>query len=265
MSKGSRTIELTTSQVNLFKDCRRHYEFSYKEMLKPVNESEALEVGTSYHEKVEEIIKTGDFERTGDKTDAMANAFKKYILPQLGEIVSVEEEFRERISRGIYLKGKIDARGNDCLIEHKTTGQYIDDKYMYRVNFFNDQVSNYLIAKGINQNVKYTVIVKPTIRQTKKETLDEFLERCESWYEEDTDKKIAVFDVYRTDEELAEQKNVLIQIAKEIKKGIYYRNEKSCLILGCPFLSICKNYDSSIMPIDFIKKEKVNEELRGEF
>lgn len=263
--KGSRTIELTTSQVNLFKDCRRHYEFSYKELLKPIVESEALTTGSSYHDKVEQILKTGDFERTMDKTDAMAIAFKKYILPQLGGIVAVEEEFRERIARGIYLKGKIDARGPDCLIEHKTSGQFIDDKYMYRVNFFNDQVSNYLIAKGTNQNVRYTVIVKPTIRQTKKETLEEYIERCVKWYDEDTERKIQVFDVYRTDQELAEQKNVLISIAREIKKGNYYRNEKSCLILGCPFLSICKNYDAEVLPVNFIKKEAVNEELKGEF
>ncbi|WP_279160512.1 hypothetical protein [Thomasclavelia cocleata] len=263
--KGSRTIELTTSQVNLFKDCRRHYEFSYKELLKPVVENEALATGSSYHDKVEQILTTGDFERTMDKTDAMAIAFKKYIQPQLGEIVAVEEEFKERIARGIYLKGKIDARSSNCLIEHKTTSQFIDDKYMYRVNFFNDQVSNYLIAKGANQNVRYTVIVKPTIRQTKKETLEEYIERCVRWYDEDTERKIQVFDVYRTDYELAEQKDVLIGIAREIKKGNYYRNEKSCLILGCPFLSICKNYNAEVLPVNFIKKETVNEELKGEF
>lgn len=260
--KGSRTIEITTSQVNQFKDCRRRYQLAYRELLKPLQENEALEIGSSYHDKVEQILLNGYFEKSNDKTDAMAIAFKKYILPQLGEVSAVEEVFRERIARGIYLTGKIDARSEGFLIEHKTTGKYIDDEYMYRVNFFNDQVSNYLIATGGERNVKYTVITKPTIRQTKKETLEEYIQRCIDWYDIDTERKVSVFEVYRTTEELQEQKETLVQIAREIKKGNYYRNEKACLMLKCPFMGICKNYDVSVMPIGFIKKETVNEELQ---
>ena len=140
----------------------------------------------------------------------MARAFIKYILPQLPEIVDVEQEFRYRLARGIYLKGKIDAVSVDGLIEHKTTGNYITDEYMYKVDFMNDQVSNYLIAKEETRPVTYTVITKPTIRLKKTETLDEYIERCEAWYDEDTERKIRVFTVSRTKEELEEQRKNLV-------------------------------------------------------
>ena len=258
--------EVTTSQINNFKDCRRRYWFEYRELLKPKKENEALVIGSSYHAKVEEILTTDSFTESHDYTDAMARAFIKYILPQLPEIVDVEQEFRYRLARGIYLKGKIDAVSVDGLIEHKTTGNYITDEYMYKVDFMNDQVSNYLIAKEETRPVTYTVITKPTIRLKKTETLDEYIERCEAWYDEDTERKIRVFTVSRTKEELEEQRKNLVAMAKEIKRcdreKFFYRNDRACSILGCPFSGICSNYNGDAETlVDFEKKSSTNEEL----
>ena len=72
--------EVTTSQINNFKDCRRRYWFEYRELLKPKKENEALVIGSSYHAKVEEILTTGSFTESHDYTDAMARAFIKYIV-----------------------------------------------------------------------------------------------------------------------------------------------------------------------------------------
>ncbi len=258
--------EVTTSQINNFKDCRRRFWFEYRELLKPKKENEALAIGSSYHAKVEEILTTGSFTESNDYTDAMARAFIKYILPQLPEIVDVEQEFRYRLARGIYLKGKIDAVSVDGLIEHKTTGNYITDEYMYKVDFMNDQVSNYLIAKEDNRPITYTVITKPTIRLKKTETLDEYIERCEAWYDEDTERKVRVFTVYRTEEELEQQRKNLIAMAKEIRRcdreGFFYRNDRACSILGCPFSGICNHYSGDAETlVDFEKKSSMNEEL----
>lgn len=265
MSKGDRTIEVTTSQINSFKNCRKKFWFSYRELLKPVKESEALETGSSYHAKVEEILKTGNFTESMDKTDAMARAFIKYILPKLPQNIEPEVEFKYRLARGVYLKGKIDGICSDYLIEHKTTSAKVDNKYLYRVNFMNDQVSNYLIATGKNIPILYTVIQKPTIKLKKTETLKEYIQRCEEWYDTDTDTKINVFEVYRTDEELIEKKKELLEFAKEIKKTdknkFFYRNDQACMILGCEFSSICNSYNCASNLVDFYKKEVVNEEL----
>lgn len=267
-NKGSRTIEVTTSQINSFKNCRRKFWFSYRELLKPTKESEALVTGSSYHAKVEEILKTGNFTESMDSTDAMARAFMKYILPKLPNDVKPEIEFRYRLSRGIYLRGKIDGISSKCLIEHKTTSSKVDDKYLYRVNFMNDQVSNYLIATGQNVPILYTVIQKPTIKLRKNETLEDYIQRCEEWYETDTDTKINVFKVYRTDEELLAKKEELLRFAKEIKKtdkdNFFYRNDQACMILGCEFSSICNSYNCAEDLVDFYKKEVTNEELRKE-
>lgn len=258
--------EVTTSQINDFKDCRKRYWFGYRELLKPKKENEALAIGSSYHSKVEEILTTGSFTESNDYTDSMAKAFIKHILPQLSEIVSVEKEFRYRLSRGIYLKGKIDAITVDGLVEHKTTGNYIDEKYMYKVDFMNDQVSNYLIASGETRPITYTVITKPTIKLKKNETLEEYLKRCEEWYDVDTERKIRVFKVHRTQEELNEQRENLIAMVKEIKRAdkekLFYRNDRACSILGCQFASICNHYNGHPETlVDFAKKESVNEEL----
>lgn len=258
--------EITTSQINDFKDCRRKFWFSYRELLKPKKENEALMTGSSYHAKVEEILRTGHFTESMDTTDSMAKAFIKYILPQLSEVVEVEKEFRYRLSRGIYLKGKIDAITTDGLVEHKTTGRFIDEDYMHKVDFFNDQVSNYLIATNETRPITYTVITKPTIRQKKNETLDEYIDRCTTWYDEDTERKIKVFTVYRTEDELASQKQNLIDMAKEIRKcdksQFFYRNDRACVILGCPFSGICNSYRGNVDElVDFEKKQAVNEEL----
>lgn len=258
--------EITTSQINDFKDCRRRYWFGYRELLKPKKENESLTIGSSYHAKVEEILTTGTFTESNDYTDAMARAFIKYIKPQLNEIVAVEKEFRYRLSRGIYLKGKIDAITVEGLVEHKTTGNYIDEKYMYKVDFMNDQVSNYLIASGETRPITYTVITKPTIRIKKTETLEEYIKRCEEWYDEDTERKIRVFKVYRTQEELDRQRETLVAMAKEIRRAdrekFFYRNDRACSILGCQFASICNHYDGHPeLLVDFTKKESVNEEL----
>lgn len=262
-------FETTTSQLNVFKDCRRKFWFEYRELLKPKKENEALAIGSSYHAKVEEILTTGTFTESNDYTDSMAKAFIKYILPQLSAVKEVEKEFRYRLSRGIYLKGKIDAVSSEGLIEHKTTGRYIDDEYIYKVEFMNDQVSNYLIASEDDRPITYTVITKPTIRIKKTETLDEYLERCERWYDEDTERKIKVFKAYRTKEELISQKDGLIKLAKEIKRcdreNFFYRNDRACSIVSCPFSSICNHYDGNVETlVDFETKKVINEELGGE-
>lgn len=255
---------ITTSQVNLFKDCRRSWEISYKEMVKPIRESDALVIGSSYHDKVEQILKTGGFTETNEVTDAMAKAFIKYILPQYPEMpTEVEETFDKSIARGVHLLGKVDGRSKNYLFEHKTTSMNLEDgSYEYNVHYNNDQVSNYLIANKKNIPVIYDVIKKPTIRQKQKETLEEYIKRCEDWYDEDTEKKILVFEVYRTDEELAAQREFLINIAKEMKHGFIYPNHRSCSIgSSCPFKGVCGNNTDWDAMADYTRKKQANEEL----
>ena len=66
---------LSISRVKLFKACRRAYELKYIEGLEPVSEAESLTIGKSYHSKLEDLYKNGDFDASDlSKESAMATA-----------------------------------------------------------------------------------------------------------------------------------------------------------------------------------------------
>lgn len=261
-------MDITTSQIRAFKSCRRLYELQYVERLKPKVEPEYLSIGSSYHRLVENIILD---KASTESTIAgiMADQFRNKILPLLPRISKVEHEFKVNIGRSKFLIGKIDAISDDGTpIEHKTTSDTIDEKYIYRLNW-DDQVTNYLLAlslerKQIINKVIYTVIKKPTIRQKQNETIEEYLARCVAWYEEDTAGKVATFTVIRSKDELAAKQSELVEMCKEIKKcKCFYRNPSHCSIIGCSYASICLSYTPETGAVDYVKKTKTNEELEG--
>ena len=77
------------------------------------------------------------------------------------------------------------------------------------------------------------------------------------------DKKIRVISVERSEKEIAEQKEALKAIARDIvatdKKGekAFYRNQSHCTCYGrrCEFASICLDYDPKLEYVEFKKKE----------
>ena len=115
--------EITASMIGSYKKCPRRYELEYIHDLKPVTASEALTIGTDYHANVERILRREEYDHSG-LAGKMAEAFEKYIDWQ-DWTAAPEQEFRVRIGRGVYLKGKLDALTADGIpVEHKTTGQY---------------------------------------------------------------------------------------------------------------------------------------------
>ena len=261
-------MDITTSQIRSFKSCRRLYELQYIELLRPKVESEALTTGASYHRLVEAILL--DKQQTENTIPGiMADQFRNKILPLLPKITKVEHEFKINIGESEILLGKIDAISEDGTpIEHKTTSDTIDEKYIYRLNW-DDQVTNYLLALSLERGqivnkVIYTVIKKPTIRQKQTETIEEYLARCVAWYDDDTQHKIATFSVIRSKDELAAKQAELIEMCKEIKNcKCFYRNPSHCSIIGCPYASICLTYTPETGAVDYVKKTKINEELKG--
>ena len=74
----------------------------------------------------------------------------------------------------------------------------------------------------------------------------------------------ATFHVIRSKDELAEKQEELIYIADDILNcKRFYKNPSHCAILGCPYSSICLSYTPETGAVDFIKKDKRNEELEG--
>lgn len=246
-------MRISYSQLRTYKECRRLYELSYVEGLKYNKPIETLETGTSYHGKIEQIYNTGDFERTGDKTDAMAIAYKKYIYPRF-KVLATEQWFEYPLGNHTLI-GRVDAIAEDNkLVEHKTTSGNVGDEYLYNLQW-DEQVPIYMITHGVTE-MHYTVIKKPTIRQKQNESLEEYIERCAAWYDEDTQNKIGLFNITRTLEELEEYKKQLIITLDEIENNkLFFRNPSHCSCWGrrCEYSQICLNYNPNIDYIDFTK------------
>lgn len=263
-------MKFSISQIKQFKACRRSYFFKYIEELEPVQRAEPLQIGSNYHALIERLYTEGNLDIEGDysKERAMAIAYAKYIYPKL-KLKTVEESFEYPLNGMDYLIGRVDGVAEDgMLVEHKTTSSEISPQYEYNL-FWDEQILAYMLAYNV-RNMYYTVCRKPTIRLKKGETEEEFFERMIEWYEEDTDKKIALILIERTDEEVEAFKNELHSMCVEIEMSDhYYRNCLWCNAWGrrCEYSSICLNYDPSETYIEFEKverrKENGTEEITG--
>lgn len=253
-----KTDYLSISQIKLFKACRRAYELKYIEGLEPVEKASALQTGIGYHEKLEQLYRDGDFDASDfSKESAMATAYKKYIYPEFK--VRAVEEWCEYKDGGIPLIGRVDGMTEDGdLVEHKTTSLE-PIEYEYNLQW-DEQLMAYMLMTGA-QKVWYTVCRKPTIRQKKNESEQEFFERMVAWYDEDTDSKIKLIQVGRTDEEIEAFKKSFENIRDDIslagRYGDFYRNTCHCNAWGrrCEYSSICLHYDPNQEYVEFTRKE----------
>lgn len=248
-------MKISVSQLKTFKACRREWWFKYHEMLEPVKRSEALQIGTNYHEKIEQLNNEGCFDVDCTKESAMALAYEKYILPKL-KCEETEKWLEKQITKDDILVGRIDAMASDGLVvEHKTTSSDIGPVYEYNLQW-NEQVLAYMYLTD-TRVMHYTVCRKPTIRQKKNESDEEFFQRMCEWYDEDTDSKIRTFDVMRSDEEVNAFMEELKQTIPQMSSPCY-RNTMHCSSFGvdCPFKSICLQYDASQEYMEFKRRSE---------
>ena len=245
----------SNSRIQCYKSCRRMYLWKYIYGVEPVVSSAALQNGSSYHDKVRQINETGDFERDSNvKTNAMADAYKKLILPRLGKIVSAEEYWTMYLG-GHGVCGFIDAVCDDGTpVEFKTTSSPVNmSEYMGRIEH-DEQTKLYMLACA-KTRIKYAIIQTPTIRQKKDETDDEFEKRILEWYDES---KVAVFDVDITNERLQKYKDELIATMDEIELcNLFYPNPNNCSKYGrlCEYAQICETeYDPNNEYVGFERR-----------
>lgn len=252
---------LSNSRIQCFKSCRRKYQLKYVEDIVPVQNAEALERGKSYHEKVETLLHGKEFSFDDPKTDAMALAFQRHIMPQIGEVEAVEEWFERNLPDGNVLVGKCDGRLADGkILEHKTTSADLDDAYIAGLQN-DEQILTYMWAYGVNE-ILYTVCKTPSIRLKKDESEDDFRQRCLEWYDTDTDLKIGTINVYRDPDEVAEFGEDLEAISDEITNcKRFYRVPSHCMKWGrpCEYMSICRNFDPQMTYIGFERREEYHE------
>lgn len=255
-------MRLSISKIKAFKSCRKLYQFQYLEELEPVQKSEALRLGSNYHELLEIINTQGDLtsvEEDYSVEQAMATAYMKYIYPHF-KVVAAEKWLTYDLGNGDTLVGIVDGIAADGhIVEHKSYGSEITEQYEYNLQW-DEQILAYMLMTGM-RSVWYTICRKPTIRQGKNETDEEFFKRMVTWYDEDTDKKIRLLEITRTDEEVNEFKDELFRMLDEMKNAThFYRNTCHCNMWGrrCEYSSICLNYDPNQEYLEFVKRETKN-------
>lgn len=258
-------MRISVSKLKAFKSCRRMYELKYVENVVPVQSAEALEVGKSYHGFLEELNKNGELPDAAEsgfsKARAMAEAYKKYIYPNF-HVVAAEEWLEYPLADGDVLVGIADALSDDgFIVEHKTTGSEITEQYEYNL-LWDEQILAYMLMTG-RRKVHYTVCRKPTIRQKKDESEEEFYKRMVAWYDEDTDSKIRLLRIERSDEDVEEFHGELLSMCNEIRHtGNFYRNTCHCNMWGrrCEYSSLCLHYDPNMEYVEFKRREEDGEQ-----
>lgn len=250
-------MKLSVSSIKQFKACRRAYELRCVYRIIPTETSEALSTGSAYHSLIEDIHSEGIIPEIVDKESAMANAYAKYILPQMPEF-KPEMPFEKRISRGKIIVGRVDGLADKAIVEHKTTSANIEE---YECNLDRDeQLLMYFLAEGCN-TAYYTICKKPTIRQKQSETIEEFAKRCFEWYDEDTNDKIRMVKIHRTDEQIEQYRHELVKMFQTIgsahKNNNFYRNTCNCNAYGrlCEYAPICMNFDPTQEYVGFKRRE----------
>lgn len=269
-------MKLSISRIKTFKACRRLYQLQYVEGLVPAVVPDALQIGKSYHKILEDlnngidIINSEEYAGNYSKARAMARAYMKYIYPHFN-VTASEKHLEYDLGDGCTLHGYVDAIADDGhIVEHKTTGSEITEQYEYNL-IWDEQILAYMLLTG-KRKVWYTICRKPTIRQKKDETEEQFFYRMLDWYEEDTDSKIRLLEIERTDEEVEAFQKDLESIKATIQEAEqdnnFYKNTCHCNMYGrrCEYSSICMHYDPNQQYIDFMKKEDKDgvEENNGE-
>ena len=250
-------MRASVSQIKAFKACRRAWYFKYSEKLEPVQVAESLQIGRKYHALLETLENGEELPEEYTKECAMAKAFKKYIFPYI-KVVAAEKELELPVGDHI-LHGFVDGLSEDgCIVEHKTTSMDLSEGGEYEYNLlWDEQVLAYMALTG-SRKVYYTVCKKPTIRLKKNETDEEFFKRMVEWYDEDTDQKITLFTVERTDAEVEQFLKDFSDICDVMEKAkTLYRNTGNCTKFGrrCEYSSICLHYSPDEQYMEFTKKE----------
>lgn len=205
---------LTASRMNKLLDCPRAHFWSYEIGLKPQRGGDALRFGSAWHRAMESLAKSWDYDAALLAAAADKDVPDEFTLATIAGLLAgymarwgeqiidastslAEIEFRRPIagSRSFDSAGKIDRlvvmpNEHTVLVEHKTTGDSLDDDsdYWHRLRA-NPQIIQYALEvrdqRGqLPESVLYDVTRKPSIapyqvssRRAVAETPEEFAAR----------------------------------------------------------------------------------------
>lgn len=269
---------LTASAIKTYLDCPRKYQWQYVERIRPIKKSDALWFGTLYHSVLESLdlgIAWDNIVRyvlTNAKDEVQAHQVLRLAAgkpPDDGyEVIETEGVFECEIG-GVAVTGKRDRLvklpdGRVALQEYKTSSEDISPGSMYWRRLRMDiQISLYLISSGA-ETIIYDVVRKPSIRQKKTETVEEYSQRLADdiaarpeWYYRKQEIPRMAAD---TESAIADVKGVNALVSL----NVFPRNTASCTRYGeCPYFSSCSvnRLPTDGVPVGFERLQTAHPEL----
>ena len=272
----------TQSEIATFKSCRYKWMLSYLKRITPKTPVTYFEDGGAFHDALEDLGNDIPIAEVGERikenykgfirdlkvpfTQSLLESYDKRLAMVQGmiagyfahygkdewHVINCEEEFCVPFA-DTHIRGKKDKKvlqGNKVkLVEHKTSstisGSYVTklpmDQQTLTYSWADWKATGELVA-----GIIYDVTKKPSIRQTKKETRDEFLVRLRDDYINKPEKYFFRETLHYSKKQLQDfEKNLLrllvqMKSAEENPKENVYRNEGACSDFGgCHFRSIC--------------------------
>lgn len=270
-------IILTNSSIGQFKNCRKAWYQRNVECLVPRIQSRARGIGTAVHKgletgNIEEALKEfGDvFPNSQEEADALETNkaiiqamlegyFERFGRGFHGGTAQTEMKYEIDIinpatgakSKTFKLAGKVDAlimqNGRYWLVEYKTAGQ-VGKSYIDKLQL-DTQITTYIYGVQRMMNIKidgviYRVLRKPTIKQTKKENLNQYLDRLIADYKERPEFYFFEEKLYRSQDDLAEFEAELWDLTQDMLKCMrenrWYKNTSRCMDWGnCEYMPLC--------------------------
>ena len=293
---------LTQSSMNCVARCEEKYRVRYIEGLRRSEYTPALTVGTAFHAGIEHgsplaadavLLEAMEVASYLDKVAAI-EAMRPVVRAMVSGALSLWADWPAPEARevkfelplinpgtgapstrhifagvfdGVFLPDELGAQAQEVrLLEMKTTSR-LDADYLRRLAL-DPQISAYCLAASAKygvpgREVVYRVVRKPSIRQRKNESPEEFADRVSADYLERPEFYFAEEIVTRTDAQLERWHHEMWESHRRVMRlengGMSVRNTQHCLDFGrCDYFDLCRGV---ITADDFMAVDNVNPEL----
>ena len=277
---------ITQTELSTFSRCEQRHNLRYNKWLTPIEESPALTMGSAFHAGIEALSPDGAVkylrdnapQNTWDRWESDAATVREAVVSTMVEAALARwESWPERqevqfqvpirhpgtgnASKKHRFSGVFDGvweRGaehpdypHEIVLGEWKTASVVNNDYIQRLEI-DFQISTYMWAASILykepvRKVVYRVVKKPTIRQKKTESAEEYSERVALDYRERPEHYLFEEVIERTDEQLAEwhrQAWAIHERILQIKRGgLPIKNVQSCIGRGrCPYFDHCTGH-----------------------
>ncbi|MFH0988484.1 MAG: PD-(D/E)XK nuclease family protein [bacterium] len=277
--------ELTYSEIKSWKQCRFKHHLSYVERLTSREPKSFFRLGNAVHMFIDmmyhEVGKTIDFKTLMGRVDEWSDTLKKepnqfesedeakielatikgmltayhdhYFVNEKFEGIVTEQEISVEFE-GYLLRAKVDAivllGDKYWTMEHKTASSFSDADR--RLLFIDEQTTHYCMIAQLRYKKVFeggirNILKKPTIKQTKKETVDEYCIRLVEDYRSRPEHYLQRIIVDRTQGEIAVHQNLLRGIIGEMLSGQSIFKSPAMMTCGmCEFFDFCTERNEEV-------------------